>query len=158
MLQERYRVLIRWRSADSRWEVETDHGGFPSGEDAALFANGLSACGAARLWMASGQVDLELTNGRRVCAVDAVAIWHLGDEPVGMAEDARFQRVMMTLSDLTRIGLDGPFEPRTFLVVDPVGVQLAADVEVDLKRGIVRVTVGPVDPRAGSPALLIPRA
>jgi hypothetical protein len=158
MFEERYRALIRWRSADRRWEVETDHRGFPSAEDAALFANGLSAYGAARLWMADGQIALELTNGRRVSDVDAVAIWHLRDEPVEMPEEARFQRVMMAISELSRLGLDGPFEPWSFVVVDPLGVQLAADIEVDLKRWVVRVTVGPVDPPDGSTALLIPRA
>jgi hypothetical protein len=154
-----YRVLLRWRCVrDMRWELETGHGCFESVERAALFANGLSALGVARLWLSDGQLAVQLIDGRRVGNIETVATWKLAEAPAALPENARFERVRITLGALSDLGLDGPFEARSFVVVDPMGSQIRTDVEVDLERDLVRVTVGVAEQVDGPGLLVIPRA
>jgi len=142
-MENGYRVLLRWRCVkDESWELETGHGSFESGERAALFANGLSACGVARLRLARGHLAVQLNDGRCVGGVETVATWRLLEEPGGLPESARFERVTMSLRALSDLGLDGAFEARSFVVLDPTGSQMSSSVEVDLTRQLVRVTVG----------------
>jgi hypothetical protein len=141
-----------------RWELETGHGCFESVERAALFANGLSALGVARLWLADGQLAVQLIDGRRVGNIETVATWKLAEAPAALPENARFERVRITLGALSDLGLDGPFEARSFVVVDPMGSQIRTDVEVDLERDLVRVTVGVAEQVDGPGLLVIPRA
>jgi len=157
-LQKGYRARIRWRSTGRDWELETEHGRFASGEEAALFANGLCPEPFVRLWVFQGALTAELVDGRRVGDIEAVATWRMGDVPDGLPEEARFEQVTVTLEDLSRDPLPMPFEPRTFVVLDSAGRHLAADIDVDLTGQVVRVTVGAVEPCDGTPPLLIPRA
>lgn len=137
-----FRVRIRSRAkADGRWEVETVHGQLESAVEAALFANGLRAESPRRLWLGSGVLNVELCTGRRMAAEGEVQIWRLGDGPPSVPEVARFEKVELSLLELSTRGLDGEFEPREFLVVDPLGNAVDAELEVDPKRQVVRVKV-----------------
>lgn len=139
-----FAVWIRWRClCDGRWELETVHPAFTSPDAAAIFANGLWATGARRLWLTRGTLTVELNDGRCCPATGVVKIWRLGDGPSDVTEDARFALVPLKLPYLSDLGLDGEFEPRQFLVLDPAGKQVDAWVHVDLDRHVVRVTVAP---------------
>jgi|GEM_PF-6435065 len=157
-LAKGYRARIRWRAAGGDLELETEHGSFASGEEAALFANGLCPGSAVRLWVFEGALTAKLADGHRVGDIELVATWQLGDGPADFPEEARFERVARTPGELPGDALPMAFEPRTFLVLDSVGKRLAADIQVDVTGRVVRVTVGAVETSDGPPPLLIPRA
>ena len=135
-----FSVRVRWRMLDDpRWEVETEHAGFGSPEEAALFANGFGEAAAGGLEIVDGRCRLLLTDGgTRDAALQSA--WRLRREPPdswGVVADEDFDRRKVEDLDVT----DGEFQALRYCVLGDGG---AVDVKVSLdEEGHARVTVYP---------------
>lgn len=135
---------IRWQAdVDPTWEIETLHGGFETAEDAALFANGFLEAGADELRLRSGHLSLALTDQSSVeLGEGVVQIWRLpeSDDELQVADDVDFQRVSMTLPQLSALGFDGGFVQIKYGVTDSDGAQVQVAVTLN-ETGNLSVTV-----------------
>lgn len=142
---ESFSVRMRWQAeADCTWELETQHPGFPSAEEAALFANGLADVGVADLRLERGELRMVLADGSSMAIdPDAVTVWTLAKEAAGKraATDADFSRVEVPLATLSRHGLDGAFVPLAYSVIGPDAEPIDVRILLDEDLGTMDVTV-----------------
>jgi hypothetical protein len=136
-----FTALVRWRSRRSlAWEVDTRHPGFTSAEAAALSANGLGTDGFETLLLEKGQLFVLPVRGPRHPVLLGIEVWRLTPSAAQIPEDLRYERVDRSPASLSREGLDGPFEPRRFRVVEEGGEDL--DVQLILGRSRLTIVVG----------------
>ena len=134
-----FSAVVRWRSRlHPEWEVDTRHTSFRSPEAAALAANGLGANGLEELRLVRGELFALVVNGRCAKVEGDVVLWTAPASPRDLPDDFRFERVVGTVQELSRRGLDGGFEPRRFRVLDD---GTGADVHTRLIAGRSRVVV-----------------
>lgn len=134
-----FSAVLRWRSRlHPEWEVDTRHPSFPSPGAAALAANGLGACGLEELRLERGRLFVVNVSGRRTKVRGDVVIWTVPAAPLDLPDDFRFERADETVQELSRRGLDGGFEPRSFRVIED---RTGADVHALLIAGRSRVVV-----------------
>ena len=144
MPPQTFTAHIRWQAdVDPSWEIETQHVGFETAEDAALFANGFLEAGADELRLRSGHLSLALTDRSSVeLGEGVVQIWRLpeSDDELQVADDVDFQRVSMTLPQLSALGFDGGFVQIKYGVTGSGGAQVQVAVTLN-ETGNLSVTV-----------------
>ena len=145
-LKPTYSALIRWRGPDPAVEIETQHPGFHTPEEAALFANGISPCSPVALRLFPNAAVHLILNDDRIVAFpfDAITIYvlppkFLTSEPLQVANDTDFEtRPLSAVPSMPTA--HGDYEQAQFGVLDQDDSPL--DVRVDWDEGDhLRVTV-----------------
>jgi hypothetical protein len=144
MPQPPFTARIRWQAdADPSWEIETLHPGFETAEDAALFANGFLEAGAEELRLEGSRLLLSLADRTvQELSTDSIQVWRLPEsaEDIRVADDADFQRVNVSLDQLSALGFDGGFMQIKYGVSDASGSQVVVVIETN-EIGNLSVTV-----------------
>jgi hypothetical protein len=144
MPQPPFTARIRWQAdADPSWEIETLHPGFETAEDAALFANGFLEAGAEELRLEGSRLLLSLADRTvQELSADSIQVWRLPEsaEDVRVADDADFQRVILSPEQLSALGFDGGFMQVKYGVSDAAGAQVVVVIETN-EIGNLSVTV-----------------
>jgi hypothetical protein len=97
-----FTAVVRWRGPDPTVEIETNHPGFATPEDAALFANAFSPDAPLGLRLgANASVMLVMTDGRYLP-------WYAADTTVWTIPPDEISSEDTTLVD------DGDFQPQPF--------------------------------------------
>jgi len=140
-----FTAVIRWRGPDPEVEIETQHPGFETPEEAALFANGIPTASPQSLRLLSDtRIALVLGDGRCVQFIlDTVTAWVLRPKPssadaIVASDNDCCPRPLETLRQLP--STHGDYELAQYGVLEPDGD--AVNVTVELAEGArLRVTV-----------------
>ncbi len=135
MINTTYTAIIRWRGPDPALELETTHTGFPTPEEAALYANGISPRTPIGLQvLPDGTAVFTLNDYTEMpCSREQLTVWALSPD-------------VEATSDLI-VASENDFEP-----VHPgeLAVRFAAQGDyLQIQYGVLDASGNPLDVRIG---------
>jgi hypothetical protein len=146
-----FTAVIRWRGPDPAVEIETQHPGFDSPEEAALFANGIPPASPIGLHLAAdASAVLLLSDDREIpCPSENIAFLaipsnRLDNTDLFVANDTDFEP--LALAEVTaRTSAHGDYVQAQYGVLDPNNAPLDVQVDWD-ETDRLRVTVAESSP------------
>jgi hypothetical protein len=146
MANTTYTAIIRWRGPDSALELETTHTGFPTPEEAALYANGIPPRTPIGLHVLPDGTAVFMLNDytETPCSPEQLTVWTLSPSVeatsnVIVASENDFEPVHP--GELAvRFSAQGDYLQVQYGVLDPNGTPLDVQIGWD-DRNRLRVTV-----------------
>jgi len=133
---------IRWQGPDPTIEIETRHSGFPTPEDAALFANAIPPGAPAVLQFESKHIEIYDDAGTPLAqGPKEITVWVLSHsvQDGDVVEDADFEPYDGPLAMLAQTA-SGTYQPAQYGVIDSAGTPVGVSISLD-ETGLLRVVV-----------------
>jgi hypothetical protein len=133
---------IRWQGPDPTIEIETRHSGFPTPEDAALFANAIPPGSPANLQFESERIEIYDDAGTPLArGPTEITVWVLSEsvQDGDVVEDADFAPYDGPLAMLAQTA-SGTYQPAQYGVIDAAGNPVGVSISLD-ETGLLGVVV-----------------